>query len=196
MRYLAVVLSAAASALAVTVATPQGAIQCLPYVLTFGDGVAPYNIFIQPGGDVNAAAIEQYPNQPGPSYSWLVNQPANTQLFIRVLDAQGNKVESGVFTVGANTATNAAACLTAGASTPAAGTTPAGTTPAGTTPAGSTPAGTTPAPTAAGTSPAASGSGSSSASRTSSTTSTGAAAPIQILGGVVGLIGAVAVALA
>lgn len=193
MRFL-VVLSAVAAAFAqVTINTPLGVLACTNTQVTWSGGTPPYILQIQPGGDVSAAALETFTGLTGTSYEWHVIEPANTQVFLRLRDSTGVPAETATFTIqsaGAgvtcssssvsgstdttvNTSTGAAAPPPASSSTPAA---VGGTT-------------TTPAPSG-------SSSGSSSSHSSSSTTKTGGASAAHVAGGLVGLVGAVAVALA
>lgn len=194
----ALVVSAAAVFAQVTVNTPLGVLACTNQVVTWSGGTAPYILSIQPGGDVSAAALETFTGITGMSYTWHVIEQANTQVFLRIHDAAGNTNESGTFTIqsaggtvcsGTTGGTSAVAgtdTTAAAATTPAAGAT---TTPAA--------GGATTTPAAGGnTTPAASSTGSASSSHSTTTTTHNGASSLQVAGGLVGLVGAVAVALA
>jgi len=203
MRFFVILASVAAAVAQLTINTPQGVLACTNQQVTWSGGTGPYILQVQPGGDTSAAALETFTGIAASPYTWAVTQAANTEVFLRLHDNSGLIAETATFTIqsaGSTTCapgvTSSVAVTTGAATTSGAATTPATTTAAAATTTAA--AGTTTPAAGAGTTTPAPGTTTGASHTTSSTTTshTGGAAPLQIAGGLVGLVGAVAVALA
>ncbi|KAG9092402.1 hypothetical protein FRC07_011675, partial [Ceratobasidium sp. 392] len=85
----AVALAGFAAAQQFTVATPASIVQCQPVQLSWSGGTAPYFPSIIPGSQPGAAALKEFPSQPGTSLTWTVDLPAGTSITVQVRDSTG-----------------------------------------------------------------------------------------------------------
>jgi len=101
---LALVALAANSAVAqlMTINTPLNAVVCRPLQITWAGGEGPWWLSAHPEGQAAAVATVDYnggePIEASP-FTWTVNQPVGTGLFLRLRDSTGINAESGAFTV-------------------------------------------------------------------------------------------------
>jgi hypothetical protein len=56
--------------------------ECQPAAIPFSDGTPPYFISVLPAGQVSAAPLLQFPEQTTSPYTWNVNLPAGTNMFV------------------------------------------------------------------------------------------------------------------
>jgi len=206
MRFFVILASIAAAVAQLTINTPEGVLACTNQQVTWSGGTGPYILQVQPGGDTSAAALQTFTGIAASPYTWAVTQAANTQVFLRLHDNTGLIAETATFTIqsaGSTTCapgvTSSVAVTTGAATTSGAATTPATTTAAAATTTTAAAAPTTTPAAGAGTTTPAPGTTTTGATHTTGSTTTshtGGAAPLKIAGGLVGLVGAVAVALA
>ncbi|TDL25470.1 hypothetical protein BD410DRAFT_784460 [Rickenella mellea] len=140
-----------------TVNTPTNVVECQPIQFTWSDGTGPYFLSLLPGGQPSAAAIKQFPQQSGTSFTWLVDLVANTQFTIALKDTSGTQAFSDIVTIqdgGNRTCENTAVQETGGSAGTNSATGAGATTPAPTGTGGSTapPAGSGSTSKASGTS--------------------------------------------
>ncbi|CAE6461489.1 unnamed protein product [Rhizoctonia solani] len=191
----ALVLAGVASAQSFTVATPPSVVQCQPAQLSWSGGQAPYFPSIIPGSQPGAAALKEFPSQPGTSLVWNVDLAQGTSITIQIRDSTGTVQYSSAISI-QNSAD--ASCVNASVSATASG----GSTATGTGAATSAaPTATTPAGSSAGSSAAssastrASASGSATSAAASPSSSNAASMVTKGAFGVAGLAGLVGAAL-
>jgi len=77
-------------------------VQCQPIQINWdaSGATAPFFLSIHPGSDPTAAAIQEWDNLQGSSYTWNpVNQAGGTSLSLLLRDSGGNSVQSAPFSV-------------------------------------------------------------------------------------------------
>ncbi|KII89930.1 hypothetical protein PLICRDRAFT_697750 [Plicaturopsis crispa FD-325 SS-3] len=163
--------------LGLTINTPVNVVECQPLQFTWTGGTGPYFLSLVPGGQSMAAAIKQFPEQQGTSYTWNVDLPQNTQFNIALKDSTGATAYSDVATVLAGSTSCENTAVTEGASGAASGSATA-------TSAGSSSTGSSKA--SGSTTASSSASSSSSSSNGASRSSVGAFG----VAGLMGLVGA------
>ncbi|KAJ9100620.1 hypothetical protein QFC21_003664 [Naganishia friedmannii] len=119
-RYFTAIALVAAAVLGQQISTPPTLTVCQPTLLSWNGGSQPYFLSVIPGGQASAAALKDFGQQTGTSYTWNVDLPAGTQITLKLTDSTGNTVYSSPVTIQAGTSTS---CLNAasGSSSAAAG---------------------------------------------------------------------------
>lgn len=186
---------AASTALAqLTVNTPLNVIECVPVIITWTGGVAPYILSIKPGDAPNGPTnLVTFPPLYGNSVTWLANILTEaTDFGLSMIDGAGTLAQSGRFTIQAapsgvncTTATTSFSGITSGTSGATSGNSPATAT-------------TSPSNTATGsTTSEKSGASSGASSSAGSPASTKSAGASRVTGQIAaaGVIGAAMVAL-
>ncbi|KEP46754.1 putative transmembrane protein [Rhizoctonia solani 123E] len=114
----ALVLAGAAAAQSFTVATPASVVQCQPAQLSWSGGQAPYFPSIIPGSQPGAAALKEFPSQPGTSLVWTVDLAAGTSITIQIRDSTGGVQYSSAISIQTSADSS---CVNAGVSATASG---------------------------------------------------------------------------
>ncbi|ORX39942.1 hypothetical protein BD324DRAFT_615596 [Kockovaella imperatae] len=156
--------------------TPPSLIQCQPVQLSWSGGTGPYFLAILPGGQSEAAALENLPNADNSPATWLVNIASGTNVTIRVTDSTGQQQYSFPRTILAGTSSE---CLGSDASVSVGGTTSASATGGGSDGSSSPTASAT---SGSGSPTSSSGSGASAASSAAAQTSGAALPGTQVTG--------------
>ncbi|KAH9818462.1 secreted protein [Melampsora americana] len=84
---------------AVTVYTPASVVACQPVQLSWVDGQAPYYLSLLPGGQPNAAPLEDLGEQSGNSLVWKPTLPVGTEVTIQIRDSAGVINYSGLIKI-------------------------------------------------------------------------------------------------
>ncbi|KAG8983007.1 hypothetical protein FRB94_008186 [Tulasnella sp. JGI-2019a] len=83
-----------------TVNTPVSVVQCLPVLLNWNGGIAPYYVTVLPGGQPGAAPLESLSSgTSGTSLTWNVDIAAGTEVTIGVRDSTGSVAYSALVTI-------------------------------------------------------------------------------------------------
>jgi hypothetical protein len=99
-RIFVLLISAiAAFAQQLIIDTPSNVGACTRPILTWSGGSPPYFLAVYPGGQPNAAPLQNLGVQAGTFFSWLVNFPIGTPLFMRIRDFNGVVSDTGPFTI-------------------------------------------------------------------------------------------------
>lgn len=69
--------------------SPASLVECQPALLSFSGGSAPYYISVLPGGQSTAAALEQFPQQSGNTYTWTVDLASGQDVTFSIRDSTG-----------------------------------------------------------------------------------------------------------
>ncbi|CAD6570891.1 MAG: hypothetical protein CYPHOPRED_004199 [Cyphobasidiales sp. Tagirdzhanova-0007] len=70
--------------------TPVSLVQCLPSIISFGGGVAPYYLSVLPAGAIAAVPIEYLTVAPTETnHTWFVDLPAGTNITMAIRDSVG-----------------------------------------------------------------------------------------------------------
>ncbi|KAG8692569.1 hypothetical protein FRC09_011105 [Ceratobasidium sp. 395] len=118
----AIALAGYAAAQGMTVATPASVVQCQPVALSWSGGTAPYFPSIIPGKQPGAAALKEFPQQQGTSYTWKVDLPQGTSITLQIRDSVGTVQYSSDVVIQNS---SDASCLNGNTSAPAPATTSA-----------------------------------------------------------------------
>ncbi|KAF8699081.1 hypothetical protein RHS03_07332, partial [Rhizoctonia solani] len=130
--------------------SPASVVQCQPVQLSWSASKGPVYVSVIPGGQPGAAALHDFGLQPegATTLTWVVDQPAGTDITIQIKDKNGAVAYSATTPIQNSSDSS---CLKGGSSAPAQpapGTTGASSSsstqapPPATTPAGTPPAGT------------------------------------------------------
>ncbi|KAI0635911.1 hypothetical protein C8Q77DRAFT_1100354 [Trametes polyzona] len=183
--------------------TPRPPTQCIPTQLNWQGGTRA----IVPGGQPQAAALQQYANLQGTSFTWATNISAGTSINFALTDQTGATAQTAPVDIqpgpdssclngqsSGSSSTDSAAASSGSATAPGASSTAAGATTGSSTASG---AATTSGTATSGGSSTASGtrSASGTSGSTSPSSSPNAAAGNVASAGVVGILGAVAAAI-
>lgn len=90
---------------AVIVYTPLSVVACSPVQLSWANGQAPYYLSLLPGGQPDAAPLQDLGEQSGNSLSWKPTFPAGTEITIQIRDNAGVINYSGLVTIKPGTET-------------------------------------------------------------------------------------------
>ncbi|KAH8118063.1 hypothetical protein DFH11DRAFT_1541308 [Phellopilus nigrolimitatus] len=158
-------------------ASRTSVVQCLPQLLTWSGGTAPYFLSVLPGGQPSAAALVTFPETNSTSTTWNVNVASGTSIGLTLRDSTGATAQSAPVTVQSSSDSS---CVGQSAST-VSGSSTGAVTGASTTAGAST----------TGTSPSSSGAKSSGTATSSSASSSSSSAAIPFAKiGSAGIIGA------
>lgn len=173
-----------------------GVVECEPILISWTGGSPPYFLSLIPAGQPSAAALKQFPEQQGTSYTWLVDLPAGTGFTTALKDSTGQLVFSGNQQVegGSSSSCVNTAIIESGSASGAGATTPGGAA-ANPTSSGTQPGATTASiTTTAGVSHSSGAAAASGSGATPSTTQNAAVRDSSVglygLTGLIGLIGA------
>jgi hypothetical protein len=119
---------AATAVLGQQINTPASLTTCVPTLLSWTGGQAPYFLSIIPGGQASAASLKDFDQQSDNQETWNVDLPAGTSITVKLTDSTGNTVYSSPVTIGAGSSTS---CLNASGSSSAASATGASSSAAG-----------------------------------------------------------------
>ncbi|KAH9912808.1 uncharacterized protein B0H18DRAFT_1210134 [Fomitopsis serialis] len=184
----AAVVPALVSGLTVNTIT-TGVNECEPVLFTWNGGVAPYFLSLVPNKDTSAAAIKNFGQISGTSYTWTVDLAQGTSFTTVLKDSTGANALSDQQTVASGSGTS---CVNTSVTESGGSVGTASATAA--TNGASTAAASTTGASAAKSSGSASGSASSSAAKTSSTNSSNGAGRTSVgafgLTALMGLVGA------
>ncbi|KDQ24653.1 hypothetical protein PLEOSDRAFT_1067469 [Pleurotus ostreatus PC15] len=169
-------LSVVPGILGLMINTPVGVVQCQPILLNWQDGQTPYFLSIIPGGQPNAAALEQFPSTDATSFTWTPKEAGSVTIQLR--DSTGTTAYTDIVNISGSTTPCASGSSSVAGSTGAAtgapgSSTPATSAPAATSPQSSSGASSSPASPVSGSS---TGSVRPSSASVSATPSSGAAA--------------------
>ncbi|KAI5982684.1 hypothetical protein EDC04DRAFT_2874336 [Pisolithus marmoratus] len=132
MKFITLIATLVAAVPAVlaqlTINTPPN----VPTQLTWSGGQAPYYLSLVPGGQPTATPIEQFPNQNGTSYTWMVDLQAGTTFNIALKDSTGLTAYSDIITVQAGSSTSCVNTSIQGGSPTSGGTAASATSGSGT----------------------------------------------------------------
>ncbi|KAI5982027.1 hypothetical protein EDC04DRAFT_2546931, partial [Pisolithus marmoratus] len=134
MKFIALIATLVAAVPAVfaqlTVNTPCVSPLLEPTQLNWSGGQAPY--YLVPRGQPTATPIEQFPNQNGTSYTWMVDLQAGTTFNIALKDSTGLTAYSDIITVQAGSSTSCVNTSIQGGSATSGGTAASATSGSGT----------------------------------------------------------------
>ncbi|KAH9823555.1 secreted protein [Melampsora americana] len=83
----------------VMVNTPTSAVQCLPVLLSWSGGQAPYFLSLIPAGQTTSNPLQDLGQQTGTSFTWKVNLPPKTAVNVQIRDSLGVLNYSDQFTI-------------------------------------------------------------------------------------------------